>query len=240
MGPAPPLLRGCSPFPAPDGLLSSSLSPWGRGICSKSLLSLPAVFLGTRGLGLLSRGAGWEAPCLSRWSPGLSGTQGSGLQSSLPIGFLGVTLGVSGAVEAAVTHWGRREGGAEMWVRTSWLARSPPRCLLAQHQDAGLREGALLKEEAGVPGQSVASGIGEALPWNPFPSLPCLAPCLRGWLLSARHRAGGGRGALLKFQPCSFTSGAVSGTSGRKGGGGSPSSHLGQQAARWLPGRHLC
>ena len=40
--------------------------------------------------------------------------------------FLGVALSLFGAVVAAVTHWGRREGGAKMWARVSSL--SPLAC----------------------------------------------------------------------------------------------------------------
>lgn len=53
---------------------------------------------------------------------------------------------MSGAVAALVTHWGRREGGAELWARVSWLAVSAPLWLLAQDQDAGQRKEASLKE----------------------------------------------------------------------------------------------
>lgn len=53
---------------------------------------------------------------------------------------------MSGAVAASVTHWGRREGGAELWARVSWLAASAPLWLLAQDQDAGQSKGAPLKE----------------------------------------------------------------------------------------------
>lgn len=67
---------------------------------------------------------------------------------------------MSEAVAAAVTHWGKREGGAEMWARVSWPALCSPAWLrLAQQQDAGQRKGALHKEEEGVPEQSGASEI---------------------------------------------------------------------------------
>lgn len=59
------------------------------------------------------------------WSPSCSGS-GVWPVKHFVDWFLGVTLSMFGAVVAAVTHWGRSEGGAEMWARVSLL--SPLAC----------------------------------------------------------------------------------------------------------------
>lgn len=173
-GPAPPVLTGCGPFFTHDVLL---ISPWGGG-----MWQIPPTWAsGGSGPGALGQAAGREAHCLflepqPLWHPGVWPMKR----------VLGVTLGVSGAVAAAVTHWGRREGGAEMWARVSSgslpplpAAGSAPGCEAEKRGPAqGGREG----------GQRTRWLRGAAEPLGGSLSLSLLVwlpPCLRGWLLSA-------------------------------------------------------
>lgn len=118
-----------------------------------------------------------ETDCCRHWSPSPSGTWGSGPPSTLSIGFrrdplrvwsccsCGDSLGKEGG-------WGRDVGEGE----------------LAQHQDAGRRKGALLKEEERCWGDWWLQRLGKPSGWKPFSfsALPgswsagLAAPC---WML---------------------------------------------------------
>lgn len=176
---------------------------------------LPTWASGGSGPGALGQAAGREAHCFFLEPQPLRHPGPWPMKR-----VLGVTLGVSGAAAAAVTHWGRREGGAEMWARVSLLALRPPCRLLAQHQDARLKKGALLKEEERVPAHSVASGSCRALGWKPFSSPPGLAPPLSAGLATQCWRLGEG---LLKSRLLLFLCGKGQPDFGRKGGGDCPS-----------------
>lgn len=123
VGPAP-LRRAVSPPQQQSGARPVQVPPEPPGCVPRdSDPSTPSGW-GPRG----SRGRGGRLPVCT----GAPAPLAPGVWPVEPFAgwFLGVALSMFGAVVATVTHWGRREGGAEMWARVSLL---PPcaRCWLS-------------------------------------------------------------------------------------------------------------
>lgn len=125
------VLTAGGPFSTPLAfplLVGSRAQAWRSPSRASRLCCQGSVPLGAAsGLGLRLRG--WQgSPLLVSVGAPAPLAAGSGPGSTLSIVYwrLGVTLSMFGAVVAAVTHRGSREGGAEMWARVSW--RSPLTC----------------------------------------------------------------------------------------------------------------
>ena len=105
---------------------------------------------------------------------------------------------MSGAVAAPVTHWGRREGGAELWARVSWLGFPPFAGCWLRTRMLGREKGPCSRRKNGVLRWLVASEVGEALRLEAF-SIPALPGSLSAGLATWGWPLGEG---TFKLQLC--------------------------------------